>query len=202
MSNTIYIFVNGILTNPEDVESWTDRAEHWIDVNTEAKATKMEYRAGVITRRFYQSERVRNLQIICKRYVGQKIILVAHSNGGDIVQRLVNKGMPKISEIHLIASASEADFKKNGFNRALRHGNLEKITVYVSPVDNELKKAKWSTKLFGWMGLGYGYLGLVGPKNVEDSIKDKVKVISDLLDHSQWFSKKNFDRTMQTIIGK
>lgn len=202
MSKTTYIFVNGIMTNPESVDSWTDRAEQWIDTNTSDKATKMEYRSGVLTRRLYQNERVRNLQTVAKRYLGQKIVLVAHSNGGDIVQRLIAKGMPKISEIHLIASASEADFKKNGFNRALRHGNLEKITVYVSPVDNALKKARWSTRLFGWMGLGYGYLGLVGPKNVEDSIKDKVKVISDLLDHSQWFSKKYFDRTMQTIIGK
>lgn len=202
MSKTTFIFVNGILTNPESVDSWTDRAEQWIDANTDAKATKMEYRAGALTRRLYQNKRVRNLQTICKRYLGQKIVLVAHSNGGDIVQRLINKGMPKINEIHLIASASEADFKKNGFNRALKHGNLDKITVYVSPIDSALKKARWSTRIFGWLGLGYGYLGLVGPKNVEDSIKDKVKVISDLLDHSQWFSKKFFERTMETISGK
>lgn len=202
MNNTIYILVNGILTNPEDVDSWTDRAEEWIDTNTEFKATKMEYRSGAFTRRIFQSARVKNLQKICKAYLGDKIILVGHSNGCDIIQRMINKGIPKVHELHLIAAASEHDFKKNGFNRALKNGHVERIIVYMSTIDNVLKKAKLSSRLFGWMGLGYGYLGLTGPLNVDPSVEAKVFVHNEPMSHSQWFSKKSFERTMKTITGK
>lgn len=203
MNNTIYILVNGICTNPEDVEAWTDRAEAWLDEHTKAKATKMEYKAGVLTRRWYQNERVENLQKICKRYLGDKIILVGHSNGCDIIERMLKKGLTgKIQEIHLIAAASEHDFVKNGYNNALKSERVGKIVVYTSPIDKALQKAKWSSSMFGWLGLGYGYLGLVGPLNVDPSAKDRVVVYNEEMSHSQWFSKKFFERTMKTISGK
>lgn len=202
MNNTVYILVNGIMNNPENVESWTDKAEIYIDTHTEFKATKMEYRSGAITRRFYQGERVRNLQKICKSYLGDKIILVGHSNGCDIIQRMAIKGLMKIHELHLIAAASEANFRKNGFNRALKHEIIDKIYVYTSDVDEALKKAKLSTQLFGWLGFGYGYLGLVGPNHVDPLVNDRVVVYKETMGHSQWFSKKFFERTMNSILGK
>lgn len=202
MNKTIYIFVNGIMTNPEDVEAWTDRAVGWIAHNTEFKSDKMEYRSGTLTRRFYQNKRVQNLQKICKAYLGDRIVLVGHSNGCDIIQKMATKGMLKIHEIHLIAAASEHDFIKNGYNRALKRETIEKIFIYTSPIDEALKKARLSTKLFGWLGLGYGYLGLVGPLNVNPEVKDRVVVHNEPMGHSQWFSKKFFERTMQTILGK
>lgn len=203
MNNTQIILVNGILNSPESVEAWTDRAEQWIDKNTEFKSTKMEYRSGTLTRRFFQNTRVKNLQKICKAYLGDKIILVAHSNGADIVERMIKKGLVgRIHEIHLIAAASEHDFVKNGYNNALKSTRVGKIVVYTSPIDEALKKARWSTRLFGWLGLGYGYLGLVGPLNVNPEVKDRVVVHNEPMSHSQWFSKKFFERTMATIVGK
>lgn len=201
MIRTIIIFVNGILNSPENVDSWTDHAVEWVNNKTDSKADKMEYRSGVLTRRWFQSARVENLQSICKKYVGNKIVLVGHSNGCDIIQRLIAKGFPKINEIHLIAAASEADFKKNGFNHALKLNKVEKIFVYMSPIDEALKKAKWSTILFGWLGLGYGYLGLVGPKNESSEFFGRVIVHKEDMGHSQWFSKKNFDNTMRLVTG-
>lgn len=194
--------MNGILTQPEDVEAWTDHAVEWINRNTESKADKMEYRSGALTRRWYQNKRVQNLQKICKSYLGDRIILVGHSNGCDIIQRMINKGIPRVHELHLIAAASEYDFVKNGYNRALKNDHVEKIYVYTSDIDEALKKAKLSTKLFGWLGLGYGYLGLVGPDHVDPSVKDRVVVYKEPMKHSQWFSKKFFERTMNCITGK
>lgn len=203
MNQTIYIFVNGILTNPEDVGAWTDYAVEWINKNTEGKADKMEYRSGVLTRRWFQNERVQNLQKICKRYLGDKIILVGHSNGCDIIERMIRKGLTgKIQEIHLIAAASEHDFIKNGYNTALKAERVGKIFVYTSPIDEALRKARWSKKLFGWLGLGYGYLGLIGPSRVDAKVKDSVVIYNEQMSHSQWFSKKFFEKTMQTITGK
>lgn len=202
MNNTQIILVNGILNQPESVDGWTDHAEQWIDKNTEFKSTKMEYRATALTRRFHQGTRVKNLQKICKAYLGDRIILVGHSNGCDIIQRMINKGIPRVHELHLIAAASEHDFIKNGYNRALKNEHVEKIVVYMSPIDEALKKARLSTKLFGWLGLGYGYLGLVGPLNVNPEVKDRVVMHNEPMGHSQWFSKKFFERTMKTITGK
>lgn len=201
MNQTQYLFVNGILTNPEDVRGWTDRAVEWINRNTPDKADKMEYRCGVLTRRLYQNCRVNGLQQICRSYMGDRIILVGHSNGCDIIERLVRKGLPKISEIHLIAAASEPDFEKNGFNQALARGKVDRICVYWSPVDLALKKARLSSRFLGFLGLGYGYLGLVGPKNVAFNVASQVRVIKRHLDHSQWFSRAHFKEIMDTIVA-
>lgn len=200
MNNTQYILINGILNSPESVESWTDLAEEYIEIHTKHKCSKMEYRSGVLTRRWFQADRVKNLQKICKAYLGDKIILVGHSNGCDIIQRMINKGMPKVHEIHLFAAASENDFKKNGFNRALKNDQVGRIFIYCSTSDSALKKAKLSSALFGWMGLGYGYLGLVGPINISGEVVDRVKVVQEnTYSHSQWFSKVNFEKTMKLI---
>jgi pimeloyl-ACP methyl ester carboxylesterase len=202
MNEQIYILVNGILTNPEDVGSWTDRAEEWIDMHSSFKATKMEYRAGIFTRRLYQNTRVQNLKKICKAYLGDRIVLVGHSNGCDIIQRMATKGTVRIHELHLIAGASDHDFRRNGYNRVLRHGAIDKIFVYVSDADKALKNALLSTHLFGWLGLGYGYLGLVGPTNVDPLVKDRVIIYKEPMDHSQWFNKHFFEKTMNCILGK
>lgn len=203
MNKTVIIFVNGILSSPEDVEAWTDRAVGWVNKNTDYKSDKMEYRSGTLTRRWYQNQRVKNLQKICKSYLGDRIILVSHSNGADIVERMIQKGLTgRIHELHLIAAASEHDFVKNGYNNALKSTRVGKIVVYMSPIDEALKKARWSTRLFGWLGLGYGYLGLVGPLNVKPEVKDMVVVHNEPMSHSQWFSKKFFEKTMATIVGK
>lgn len=201
MNKTVIIFVNGILSSPEDVEAWTDRAVEWVNNNTDYKADKMEYKSGVLTRRWYQSQRVKNLQKMCKSYLGDRILIVAHSNGADIIQRMINKGIPRVHELHLIAAAAEHDFRKNGYNRALKNNHVEKIFIYASPVDEALKKAQLSTRLFGWLGLGYGYLGLVGPLFIDPSVQDKVVVHTENMAHSQWFSKKHFDITMRLVSG-
>lgn len=201
MTKTQYIFVNGILNNPEDVEAWTDRAVVWINQNTDSKADKMEYECGIFTRRIFQETRVKNLQKIAKNYDGGRIVLIGHSNGCDIIQRLVQKGIPRVHELHLIAAAAEGCFNRNGYNKALKNEKIDRIFVYTSPIDSALKQAKLSTQLFGWMGLGYGYLGLSGPLNVDPINVNKITVYNERLDHSQWFSKKYFERTMKHISG-
>lgn len=203
MKSTQFIFVNGILNNPENVSGWTDLAEEWIETNTPFKANKMEYRSGALTRRIKQNDRVYNLQKICMAYGGDKIVLVGHSNGCDIIQRLINKGLPKIHEIHLIAAASEHDFRKNGFNTALKLSNVDKIHIYTSTSDEALKKAKSSRVFLKWFGLGYGYLGLVGPKYIASEVVDKVVVHErNEYRHSDWFKADNFQQTMKFIEGK
>jgi len=197
-----FIFINGILTNPEDVSSWTDLGEDYIEHRTPHKATRLEYRAGAATRRIKQEARVDNLETIAKRHVDENLVLVAHSNGGDICERFVKRGNFDIEELHLIASASEADFEKNGFNKALLDGVVGKIYVYWSPEDRWLKRAKFSKSILSWIGLGYGYLGLVGPQNVDPRVKDRVIEIKRNYDHSDWFFPGIFEQTMRMVSGE
>lgn len=198
-----YIFINGILSNPESVESWTDLAEAWVDKNyPKDHATKYEYDAKALTRRIGQEKRVDAVETICERYLGDKIILVGHSNGCDIITRLVARKVVRFHELHLIAAASEASFDKSGLNKALHNGYVSnKIVCYISPVDEALKKARLSTRVLGWMGLGFGYLGLVGPQDVDYSLKDRVEVVQRRFGHSTWFNKDHFDNTMRKITG-
>ena len=197
----ILIFVNGILSNPGDVSGWTDKAESWIETNTNFKATKMEYFSPVILRRIHQEDRVDNLQTICERYHDHKIVLVGHSNGCDVILRLIKRNLIDFHGIHLVAGACEKDFNVNGLNNALRDKSVGKVSVYWSKYDKALKQAKWSTRLFGWLGLGYGYLGLVGPEHVDDDVSGRVESVERKFGHSQWFSPKNFEDLMNQIAA-
>ncbi len=197
-----FILIPGILNDPENVDSWTDLAEDWIEKNSpKDAATRLEYKTGAIFRRIGQNHRVDSLAKVIERNIIERIVLVSHSNGGDIIQRLINRRKYRIHELHLIASAGDADFDKNGFNKAIHNGYVGKIVCYVSSQDEALKKARWSKKLLGWIGLGYGYLGLVGPQNVDDVITDKVDVVGRRLSHSGWFDKENFETTMRRVVG-
>lgn len=203
MKKPYYIFIGGILGDPESVEEFTDKGEAYVEMNVKgAHATTLPYRSGVVFRRMGQEERVDNLETILKRLDGRSIVLVVFSNGGDIAERIVKRNKFNFEEIHMIASASENDFRKNGFNAALRDDKINKIFVYYSKKDRALQKAKWSTYLFSWLGLGYGFLGLTGPKNVLLKFRHRVTAIEYDLDHNEYFTCENFPRLMKQITGK
>jgi len=202
MSNKVYIFVNGILSNPGDVNGWTDNAEAWIEGNTSHRATRMEYACGVLTRRLYQNERVNNLEAIVKKYpVQDKICLVGHSNGCDIILRLIQRRNLFFDHVHLIAGACENDFRKNALNEALALHQVRRLSVYWSKQDKALQKARVSSTLLSWIGLGYGFLGLTGPKNLAPELAPRVTSIEKKWGHSDWFKEKHFEETMHSIAS-
>lgn len=203
MSQIYYVFLNGIMTNPGDVSAWTDKAEAWVETHCmRSHATRLEYATDVVFRRMHQEARVDDLESIVKRLDGQKIVLVGHSNGCDIIERFIKRKNHVVEEIHLIAAASEADFEKNGINNAMKLGFIKSVHIYWSKKDSALKKAKWSSTLLSWIGLGYGYLGLVGPKKVDPLVESRVKATERCLEHSEWFSEERFNETMRMVTGK
>ena len=201
MKNRVYICINGILTKPSDMSNWTKRASAWIEDNTHFNADRYEYFSGTLTRRIFQNARVKNIEVMINRIKKDDVYLVGHSNGCDLIQRFIAKCKRRIEELHLIAAASECDFKKNGFNKALLTQKVGKIFVYFSHEDKVLEKAKSVYPYLSWMGLGYGYLGLDGAKNVDPSISDRVIAVERKLNHSSWFSPSNFEKTMRSIVG-
>lgn len=198
MNRRVYIFVNGILTNPLDTQGWTDRACRWIDRYTEHKADRFEYLSGAITRRLFQNARVEKFTEIVSEYVDLDLVLVAHSNGCDIISRFLLKTRLRIKEIHLIAAACERDFSQNGINAAMEAGRLDDCFLYGSKNDKALQLAFNTGKFLRFFGLGYGTLGLKGPKKVACPLRVH-RLSMDEYDHSTWFDPNHFENTMRLI---
>lgn len=197
----VFILVNGILTNPGDARAWTDRAVTWLHnfAPEPVQAEKFEYFASALTRRFHQQRHAEELAALIRQYAGRKINLVGHSNGCDLILRALAITSTEIAAVHLVAAACDEDFDRNGLNEDLACGQVARVHVYTSPDDGVLKwAARPSRLLFGWLGLGYGLLGLVGPKFALQTGK-VTRHDRPGFGHSSWFTDENFSATFNLI---
>ena len=197
---TIIVFVNGILVIPGQVVGWTERACEWVNSKTEFKADRYEYFADALFHAIKEPKRVEDLFSVMDKYITMQPVLVGHSNGCDIICKLLKNNDVAVKSIHLIAGACERDFDKNGLNDAVKLGKVDSINIYGSNFDKALIKAKstgWFMRLFG---AAYGTLGLEGPVNMSQGSAAITKTIwKDGYDHSTWFWPENFDTTMRGI---
>lgn len=202
MNPKFYLYVNGILTNPKDTKAWTDRAVIWTEsLGKPFTARAYEYFCDAILRRLGQSKRVKDVAAIVEKYdeLGFDVCLVGHSNGADIICRLLQDYDLKVKEIHLVAGACERDCNRNGINQALYDDRLDKVFLYCSKMDSALKLARNTHWLLGLVGLGYGTMGLEGPVN---ELKADTTVIWRDLDHSECWDEKHFDETLRLITHR
>lgn len=126
----------------------------------EAHAEKFEYSASALLRRWGQKERAENLFWMVSSYLinGWRVVLVGHSNGCDIIARVLSMGA-RVGTVHLFAPAAfEADFEK-----AIAAGAVKRVHIYGSPNDGALLFASRTEKVLRWLHLGYGSMGLRGP---------------------------------------
>lgn len=203
MSHRIYICVNGICSDPGNSDGWTDRFCTWIHTHTEHRAEKFEYFAGPLTRRFFQGKHARELAKLIEQYQKQDVYLVGHSNGCDLIVRALRLlEFSEAEQIHLIAPATDADFRQNGLNDALWSYAVHKIFVYVGEKDGAMKLASVTGRVLKLFGLGYGTLGLSGPENVADEFKNRVESVHfKEYHHSTFFEGQNFDALMNSIVN-
>jgi hypothetical protein len=117
-----------------------------------------------------------------------------------LILRALSITHTEIASIHLIAAACDEDFDRNGLNEDLTCGQLQQVHVYTSPDDGALKYfARTSRALLGWLGLGYGILGLVGPQFV--ARPERVwRYNRPGYGHSTWFSEEHFAETFNLIL--
>jgi predicted alpha/beta hydrolase family esterase len=197
-----FIFVNGILNCPGSSNGWTDRAVTWIHTHTEHRAEKFEYFSPVIFRRWFLKDWTNDLAELVAKYAGKPLVLVGHSNGCELICRTVKISGAQIRGLHLISGACAADFYTNGLNAALKANRVGKVVAYVAEKDLPMKIARVSQNLIGWLGLGYGTLGLNGPLRTAIEVENRVMPVRQPdFGHSTWFLDENFDDLMKTITA-
>jgi hypothetical protein len=112
-----YIFVNGIFTVPGE-HNWTDAAVKWIQTNApEATAEEFEYFTTAFWRNATDWWLGRQLAKRIRTLVGAGagLVIVAHSNGADVVLDALRRcGYPKISQLHLLSPACAEDCEVSG----------------------------------------------------------------------------------------
>lgn len=203
MQPLVFICVNGVLTRPGDAEGWTDRAVTWLQTqfpSQPVKAEKFEYASGVITRRLRQAARAAAIAKMVGYYhrAGFRLVLVGHSNGCDLIARVLELVAAPINSAHLFAAAAEGE----DFARALKERRLGVLHLYGSRHDKALKLAALSRALLGWAGLGYGSLGREATEFVQAHDDGRVFDHSDHdFGHSDWWERgDNFERTMRQLV--
>lgn len=197
---TVFICINGIRANPSKQEEWTDEMTAQINLRTPdgVKAEKFEYHCSALFRRIGQRQRADELARRVNQYAnsGYRIVLVGHSNGCDLIARVLGMQV-KIDTCHLFApAANEEDFAQAIANRVVR-----RIHIYGSPSDDALRFASLTQKVIGLFGLGYGSLGLRGaefarayPVHVQDHSIASFK-------HSTWFIPgAYFENTLALLL--
>lgn len=193
-----FIFVNGILTSPGDAHGWTDKAVTWVHRRSVYRAEKFEYFTPVVTRRLFQRRHAGNLSELLSNYGHDDVVLVGHSNGCDLICSALKMSGVLVQSVLFFSPATDADFYKNGMNERLS-SNVKHVTVFTGGKDWAMGLAKVS-QVFKSVGLGYGTLGLNGPKNVAVEVQDRVLHIHEPeYGHSDWFAADKFEKSMRYL---
>jgi pimeloyl-ACP methyl ester carboxylesterase len=195
----VIIFINGILTKPGDSRDWNYRASIVAQRDYGWNAMPVEYFCGILGRALGQQKRAAKVAELLAAYAGYEVTLVGHSNGAAVILLALQKydpllPFPDIKAIHLVNGACEADFDRNGLNEFLKDGRVDKVCVYRGGKDWALRLASsWPGRL-----LGYGVLGLTGPRNVAYEIRDSVgELLWPDYGHSDCWSEINFPQTVK-----
>lgn len=197
---TCYIAINGIRSNPGESDGWTDRFVTWINTRLPdgVVAEKFEYYTSALLRGMRQRQRADEIskKVGYYRRAGYRLVLVGHSNGCDLIARVLEACGAEIDAAHLISPAADEE----DFAEAIREGLIRRIHIYGSRHDGALRFAAATRPLIGWLGLGYGSLGLRGrefaalfPEVVQDHSDDSQS-------HSTWMQRgPRFEALMQAI---
>lgn len=195
--STVLGVCNGIRSRPGNPRGWTDLTASHFNQHTEVKTEKFEYWCTAVFRRFGQDGRAQDLADVFNAYGPEySVHLVGHSNGADVICRSLRYLRRPVATIQLFSPACESDFQENGLADALEHDQVGSVWVYRAGRDLALRLARF-TRVARIAGLGYGLLGLEGPRNAPAG---RVHVV-DRPDfgHSTWWQPKYFGQTMQMI---
>lgn len=161
MQRTAIIVVNGILTDPRRDNAWTDTSVDWFNTHCHnpVVTTSYEYNADIVFGKLGQSHRVKAIIERVKEYHrhGDRIILIGHSNGCDIIAKVLHE--VHVDEAHLISPATD----EKEIELGIAMNNVNHVHIYGSTRDMALKIGAQLSRFITFGLLGYGSLGLRGP---------------------------------------
>jgi len=163
-ANKCYVFVPGILG--QIGTGWEYAAADFIRANQLGSAMMLDYQDGIF--RWHQrANTTRLLQMVAgveKSNASTHTVLVGHSNGTALICDALQRGMV-CDEVWLLSSCASVFCARNGLNEALLQTRVDAVHVLITP-DDEVLPVNWG----GWL-LGYGMLGLYGPRDADPRIK-------------------------------
>jgi len=198
---TLFLAINGIRFRPGNAHGWPERFCDYINFRTPdgVVADRREYYTSALTRFIGQRKRTDELarKVSRANQSGYRVVLVGHSNGCDIIARLLRDVGAAVASCHLFAPAAQEE----DFEDAITNNVVKRIHIYGSLNDEALQFAAITRVLCGWAGLGYGSLGLRGG---EFAAKHHGRVSdhsNHSYGHSTWFTEGPiFEKTMRMIV--
>jgi hypothetical protein len=187
------------------------KAASWTQIHTAFHGVSFLYQAGPLTRRFTLNARARELAALLYAHRVDELHVAVHSNGAEVLSRALRHILQHptefpepftIASAHFMGPANDADFTKNWLNSALIVGLVKSVWVYRATKDKPLGLGRASRRLFGWMGLGYGDLGLVGPQNVDPAEAHRVHDLPNVAPcHTCFFDAAHFEPTLRLVLS-
>lgn len=202
MKPTAYIAINGIHSDPGASDGWTDRFVTWMHrMNRGCVAEKWEYYTFFALRWLRQGARARAIAALVREYqdAGYRVVMVGHSNGCDLIGRVLAAADIRVDAVHLIAPATDEEL----FVDALARGAVRRIHTYGSKRDGALRLAGFTKLSVGSVHLGYGSMGLRCREFAAQFPGVVFDHSDDRQDHSTWFNAEatGFQQTMRTILA-
>jgi hypothetical protein len=202
----IFLLEAGINNIPDSWRDWPNRAIPWFHENTDWFAQSVFYACSALDVFVHEKRRTQSFADLVTQYAQSnwQIDCAGHSNGTRvIVGGLQLAKWPQIQTLHLICGACGADFERNGLNGALKDRRIKKVFCYVAGQDWAMRVENLAGKGLFNIGWKDQPLGLHGPKNVADSVLDRVQTILtrpwDQFEHSGCWLPCNFDRTLRQV---
>lgn len=162
MQSHLIVAIHGIRTRRTS-PSWPKHFSGWVSGLPQVRTEAIYYEAGplpiwnnLVKNPRLARELVSRIETQRLYMHGQRIHLIAHSNGGVIalhtMRRLADLGIP-VATCILTGAAVESDVDQSGLAELVRAGMLGRAIAYSSPDDGVIRPAlEWIPGFYGSLG--------------------------------------------------
>lgn len=210
----VWLIVRGICGDPADCEEWEQHSADWIHQDPYCQsrgfiARADSYSCSFVTVAFRESARVKSFAKVLKGYLdaGFQVYGLCHSNGTRIWRGALQQlNWPRVEQLHFVNGACDSDFRRTGFNQALKRNKIGTFHYYVGGCDIAmLAENTFLGRLDFAVPEKSCPMGLKGPQHVDPSVASRVIEGSkgwEHYGHSTAWDSKHFNDTMLRVTGQ
>lgn len=199
----------GIGNDPQSWNDWLNRVIPILNQRGDWRAQGDFYAANALDVGQGEGQRVQTFADILRAYPGVECHGWGHSNG----TRVVLDGWaatgpdvrtrPRLTTVHLLCGACDADCDANGINAGLLAGTLGDVFIYVADQDEAMRiEDTLPGKALFQLPFGHRPLGLAGPENVNPAVGERVHVIHwPAYGHSTCWDADHFSGTVTQVMS-